>query len=257
MDTQDLLRRILNQRMNRYPDVGPSLGPGSTARFRQEGLRLRVGFATIPAHAATSAIAAAQASARTHGQEVYWVTVPERPGEEYIAPALAAAGFTLSESLLLMAHEGPITAVPNPAVQVSLISSWQAMYDYEYGSQQIFFSEAQPSPVMVMQRARDRWREQEHGWCRYYKALLDAAMIGGCYISLFEDIPTIMGVYTLPQARNHGVATALLARTIEDVVRQGRNYTCLFVRHGNPAEKLYRQLGFVPLTTENAYVWAP
>lgn len=257
MDTQDLLRRILAQRMNRFPDIGPSLGPGCSARFRQEGLRLRIGFANIPKASATTAVASAQSAARTRGQEVYWVTIDARPGEEYIAPALESAGFTLAESLLLMAHEGPIEAPLNPAVQVSLIASWQAMYDYEYGSQQTFFGETQPSSVMVMQRARDRWREQEHGWCRYYKAILDAAMVGGCYISLFEDVPTIMGVYTLPQARNHGVATALLARTIEDVVRQGRIHTCLFVRCGNPAENLYRHLGFEPLAIENAYVWTP
>lgn len=257
MDNQDLLRRILTQRMSRYPDIGPNLGPGATARFRNEGLRLRVGFASIPTSGIASAISAAQTTARHRGQDLYWVTVPDRPGEEDIGPALLAAGFSLAESLLLMAHEDAIVAAPNPEVAVSPIASWQAMYDYEYGSQQTFFDEAQPSPVTVMQRARDRWREQEHGWCRYYKALLGPSMVGGCYVSLFEDVPTIMGVYTLPPARHRGVATALLARTIEDLVRQGRAHTCLFVRHGNPAERLYRQLGFVGLATENAYVWTP
>lgn len=257
MDNQELLRRILAQRMSRYPDIGPNLGPGCSARFRNEGLRLRVAFAKLPAEGVTGAISAAQTTARQRGQDLYWVTVPDRPGEEHIGPALEAAGFTLTESLLLMAHEGGIEAPLNPEITVSLITSWQAMYDYEYGSQQIFFDEAQPSTVNVMQRARDRWREQEHGWCRYYKAMLANAMVGGCYISLFEDVPTIMGVYTLPLARHKGIGTALLARTIDDVVRQGRTDTCLFVRHGNPAEKLYLQLGFVGLATENAYVWTP
>jgi hypothetical protein len=31
----------------------------------------------------------------------------------------------------------------------------------------------------------------------------------------------------------------------------------LFVRRGNPAERLYRELGFVPLLHEDTHLWEP
>jgi predicted GNAT family acetyltransferase len=76
-------------------------------------------------------------------------------------------------------------------------------------------------------------------------------------VSLFEEIPTILGVYTVAEARRHGVATALLDRAIADLAHNGRWISCLFVKHGNPAETLYRQLGFAPLMDEQTWVWNP
>ncbi|HEV8194437.1 MAG TPA: GNAT family N-acetyltransferase, partial [Ktedonobacterales bacterium] len=90
---------------------------------------------------------------------------------------------------------------------------------------------------------------------RYYQAQLHGKVVGGCYVSLFEDVPTLLGVYTLPEARRNGVATAMLTRAVEDSIRTGHQTCCLFVKHGNPAEHLYRQLGFVPLVDEQTYVW--
>lgn len=257
MDTQEITQRVLTQRMARFPDVGPILAPAGEARFRQEGLRLRVAFATLAPGRAAEAITRVQRSARARAQEVHWVTVPQRAGESELPAALTAASFTLTENLLLMAHEGPIHANINPAVNAAPVTTWQAMCAYERGSRQAFFDDSNPAATTVLQRARDRWREQEHGWCRYFTALLRGTMVGGCYVSLFEDVPTIMGVYTVREARRQGVATALLARATEEIVQQGRRACCLFVRHGNPAEHLYLQLGFVPLADERTYVWYP
>jgi GNAT superfamily N-acetyltransferase len=257
MDTQDVAHRILFQRMSRFTDPGPSLAPLGTARFRQEGARLRVAFASLAAGTSGEAVARVLRHTAPRGMQVQWTVVPQRPGEGELPAALLAARFRLLESLLLMAHAGPIRERLNPAVAVTPIATWQAMWTYEYGSRQAFFDDPDPSPSIVNPRARDRWREQEHGWCRYYTAAIGGRIVGGCYVSLFEEIPTIMGVYTFAEARNRGVATAMLARTIDDLVRAGRDVCCLFVKHDNPAEKLYRQLGFVPLVYEDTYVWDP
>ena len=61
----------------------------------------------------------------------------------------------------------------------------------------------------------------------------------------------------IAEARQRGVATALLERTISDLAHGGSWTSCLFVKHGNPAERLYRQLGFVPLMDEQTWVWTP
>jgi L-amino acid N-acyltransferase YncA len=183
--------------------------------------------------------------------------VPERPGEGNLPQALLAAGFRLDENLLLMAHEGFVSAPHNPMVTTSIIDTQQAMWQYEYGSRQAFFEEEYPAEAAVSQRARERWREHEHGWCRYYAAAINGRAVGGCYVSLFEEIPTILGVYTVTEARRHGVATALLDRAIADLAHNGRWISCLFVKHGNPAESLYRQLGFAPLMDEQTWIWNP
>jgi GNAT superfamily N-acetyltransferase len=257
MDTQDVARRILAQRMSRFTDNGPDLRPMGGAHFRHEGARLRVAFASLAPRAAHEAVARVLRYAGSRGFQVHWVVVPERPGEVELPDALAAARFRPYENLLLMAHRGLIAARPNPAIAVSQITTWQAMWQYEYGSRQNFFDDPEPAPAVVSQRARDRWREHEYGWCRYYAATLGGQMAGGCYVSLFEDIPTIMGVYTVPAARRQGVATALLARTVADLTRPDREHCCLFVKRGNPAERLYRELEFVPLLHEDTYLWDP
>jgi GNAT superfamily N-acetyltransferase len=255
MDIHDITRRIVNQRIGRFPDMGPLLQPIGEARFRQEGSRVRVAFATIRPGLAGEAVARVLRYAHARGIGVQWVVLPSRREEAELPTALSAAGYRLAESLLLMAHQGMIRATLNPAIVVSPIVTWQAMLEYEHGSREAFFDDPLPSEMAVLQRARDRWREQEHGWCRYYVALIKGKIVGGCYISLFEEIPTIMGVFTVAAARRQGVATALLARAIGENIRPGHDVCCLFVRHGNPAEQLYRQLGFVGLIDEDTYVY--
>jgi GNAT superfamily N-acetyltransferase len=256
MDIDAITRRILSQRMHRYPDAGPDLGGSGTARFRAESGRLRVAFADIGAGMACDAVERVLRFGRWQGLfEVQWVVMPQRSGEGELPAALRQAEFRLHEDLLLMAHEGPIRVQSNPAVEVSPITSFQAMWQYEHGSRQNFFDEPEPIDVVVEHRARERWREQEHGWSRYYQAQLRGKVVGGCYISLFEDVPTLLGVYTVHEARRNGVATALLARAVADTIYPGHEACCLFVKLGNPAERLYRQLGFVPLLNEQTYTW--
>jgi len=257
MDTQIVAQRILFQRMGRFSDSGPDLAPLGTACFRHEGARLRVAFATFPRGAVRDGVARVQGYARSRGMQVQWVVVPQRPGEEELASALLAARFRPLEHLLLMAHAGVLQARLNPAVAVAPITTWQTMWHYEYGSRQAFFDDPDPVTSVVNQRARERWHEQEYGWCHYFAATLNGRMAGGCYVSLWEEVPTLMGVYTMPEARRRGVATALIERAIADVTRPGREVCCLFVKVGNPAERLYRELGFVPLLNEDTYVWDP
>ncbi len=250
MDTQEVTRRVVHQRLHRYTDNGPDLGAYGSARFKFDGLRLRIAFAAAQPGATDEVIARVVRFARQRGLQPQWTVMPQRVGEADFVEALPRAGFALHEALLLMAHEGYLHAPLNPMVTTRPVQSWDDMWAYEYGSRRSFFDEAYPQDVVVRQRARDRWREQEQGWCRYYIATLENRVVGGAYITLFEEIPTIMGVYTVEEARHRGVATALLAQTIGEIIRPGRDICCLFVKHGNPAEQLYRRLGFVPLVDE-------
>lgn len=255
MDTQTITHRILAQRMARFPDPGPALAPLGTARFRHEGTRLRVAFATLAPGAAAAAVARVLSYTQSLGIGAQWVVTPQRPGEEDLPRALEAAYFYMAEDLLLMAREGALRVATHPAIGVAPIKTFQEMIEYEHGSRQAFFEGVQASEIVMMNRARDRWREQEHGWCRYYVARVEGRMAGGCYASLHEDVPTLMGVYTVPAARRRGVATALLVRAVSDTLRPGHEACCLYVRHGNRAEQLYRRVGFVPLLDEVTYAY--
>lgn len=257
MDTHEVARRILAQRMGRYIDHGPAAIPSVSARFRLEDGRVRVGYASAQPGDAARMISQVQRFAETRRLRVEWSVVPARPGEEELASALQAAHFDRIEDLLLMGHAGLITAPLNPLVIVRQISRWHDMWEYEYGSRVCFYDDARPSDALVQARAGERWREQEQGWCRYYQAYVNGALAGGCYVSLYEDVPTLMGVYALPHARRQGVATALLATAIAGVISPRNDITCLFVEHGNPAEALYRGLGFLPLYDAQLYLWSP
>jgi GNAT superfamily N-acetyltransferase len=256
MNTQEVAARVLRQRMGRFTDTGPSLGGLGTARFRVEPGKLRVAYATLAPGAARAVLRTVQRDAERQGREVHWTVVPTRAGEQELPDALREAGFRLEEHLLLMAHEGPIAPeAANPAVLVVPIHSYQAMWEYEYGSRQCFYDEPRPSDALVGHRASERWREQEHGWCRYYAALLDGQPVGGCYVSLYEEIPTLMGVYALPHVRRRGVARTLLQRAVGEIITPANPLTCLFVEQGNPAEILYRGLVFVLLY--ESFTYAP
>lgn len=250
-----LTERILAQRLSRFGDTGPDLSPIGSARFRRDGRRLLIGYAVAHPGMAPAVVERLQTYARDQSLFLRWIVTPEAPGETEFPEALASAGFTLDERLILMARCGPISAPLNPEVRIALVTGYDAMRAYEYGSRRSFYDDHQPDQRMVASRAADRWRQQEQGWYRYYIAILRNRIVGGCYVTLWEDAPTIMGVYTVAEARGQGVATTLLTQVTGEVVRSGRDAYCLYVKNDNPAQNLYLHLGFRPLASEETYLW--
>ena len=252
---RDLTRRILAQRLTRFGDAGPDLSPIGSARFRRDGRRLLIGYAVAHSGMAPAVVERMQTYARDQGLFLRWIVTPEAPGETEFPAALVAADFTLDERLILMGRSGAIDAPVNPEVRVALVTGFDAMRAYEFGSRRSFYDDEQPDQRMVASRAADRWRQQEQGWYRYYIAVLRNRIVGGCYVTLWEDVPTLMGVYTVAEARGQGVATTMLAQVTNDMARSGRDDYCLYVKHDNPAQNLYVRLGFRPLASEETYLW--
>jgi GNAT superfamily N-acetyltransferase len=253
MNMQDVTRRILEQRMQRYPSVVPGLSDVGTAPCRLDGSRLQVAFATARAAGGAKLASTVLGYCAVHQYQLLWHVMPQRPGEAELVGALTGLGVHLAESQHVMAHEGRVELVPNPRVTIVSIESLQAMLTYEEGSRAAFFDDPYPIDTLIERRARERMYEQERGWCRYYATHLDGQPVGGCYYTLYEDIPTIMGVYTSGGARNQGVAGTLLARIVNELCESGSAHCCLYVRQGNPAERLYRSLGFLPLLEEHTF----
>ncbi len=257
MNTQDVMLRILAQRQRRFPSTVPGLNSTGVAPCRLDGRRLRVAFARAAPGRARELVARvlAYCAARSYGLQ--WSVMPAREGEQELAPALLAQGVRQDEGQRLMARGGRLAAASNPQVRVTPITSWQSMVEYETGSRRAFFDDPHPLSAVVERRAQERMLEQGRGWCRYFAAELNGVPVGGCYYTQYEDVPTIMGVYTIPAAQRHGVATTLLTTIVDELVAQGNDTYCLYVRHGNPAENLYRTLGFVPLLDEYTFVGDP
>lgn len=257
MDTQTLARHILVQRMERYTDTGPSLDGAGRACFRRDSNRLRIAYANAHPGAARDMVRSVLRYARPRGLSVQWSVVPELAGESELGSALLMERFHQTEHLLLMAREGPLHVSLPQDVVVQPVRVWDDMRQYELGSRACFYDDPHPSASLLDHRAADRWREHEQGWCRYFVARIGGLHAGGCYVSTWEQVPTIMGVYTMPFARRRGVATALLARAVEETVSPRKPAYCLYVEHGNPAERLYRGLGFQPLVDTDTYEWSP
>jgi L-amino acid N-acyltransferase YncA len=197
------------------------------------------------------------AYARLLGSSITWNISDVNEEGKALALALLARGFVREERLSLMARQGELAARPNPAILVRPITAWAEMWAYEKGNRQNFYDDPEPDPAAVTARASERWRQQQMGWYRHYVTLLQGEYVGGLYISLWEDVPTIMGVYTSARARYHGAATAGLARVIHDSVATGKHAFCLYVKEGNPARRLYEQLGFQFIGDEETYMLNP
>ena len=87
MDTQEVTRRVVHQRLHRYTDIGPDLAPYGSARFKFDGLRLRVAFATAQPGMANEVVARVVRFARQRGLQPQWTVMPQRIGEGEFAEA--------------------------------------------------------------------------------------------------------------------------------------------------------------------------
>jgi predicted GNAT family acetyltransferase len=64
-------------------------------------------------------------------------------------------------------------------------------------------------------------------------------------------------VYTPPEWRRHGYASALVAAACRAELATGRIFCCLFVeRHNEAARRIYRTLGFRPIVESRVYRFA-
>jgi GNAT superfamily N-acetyltransferase len=253
MEQADLVARIIRQRQQRYFESVPGIERLGQVPCRPDGPRLHIAFATALPGAAPALVDAVLAYCYQQGLSADWTVIPARAGEAELEAPLRARGLRVEEHQRLMAREGPITITPNARVSVVPIDTLDAMMVYEAGSRASFFYDQAPLREAVERRARQRFEEQARGWCRYLAAYLDNRPVGGCYYTRWEDVPTIIGVYTVQQARRNGVATALVSQVISTLGSAGNQACCLFVRNGNPAEQIYQRLGFVPLLEEYTY----
>jgi GNAT superfamily N-acetyltransferase len=71
------------------------------------------------------------------------------------------------------------------------------------------------------------------------------ALIGAAVVTEHHGRPLLAFAVTAPGWRNHGLGTALLVRTANRLAAAGHDEWALAVTVGNPAQRLYKRLGFV------------
>jgi len=124
--------------------------------------------------------------------------------------------------------------------------------------------------LAILERSEAAIRATEHDWLRdgfgpdarfqAYVAEQDLAVIA--MVTVSERYYTgwagsslyIQDLFVAPAHRRRGVAGALVARVAARAVERGCPFVELTVRDDNPARKLYRRTGFVPVGQSTAYV---
>jgi ribosomal protein S18 acetylase RimI-like enzyme len=80
-------------------------------------------------------------------------------------------------------------------------------------------------------------------------------LASACLVSFFEphDAPLVVFLMTRSEAKRRGLARSLLQQSMNALLGDGYNRLTLVVTEGNePAQQLYRAMGFVPLEGSSA-----
>ncbi len=81
-------------------------------------------------------------------------------------------------------------------------------------------------------------------------------LASACLVTFFEphDAPLVVFLMTRPEAKRRGLARHLLERSMNALLDAGHERLTLVVTDGNdPAQSLYRSLGFTPIEVPLAY----
>lgn len=106
--------------------------------------------------------------------------------------------------------------------------------------------------LQVQARFRRFVREYRNWNSRFVVAYLNGEPVGTARLTQ-EDLPVILGVATVPAARNRGVATTVVAALVQRALAE-HTACALYVERGSQAARIYHGLGFIPLFRSRAWV---
>ena len=252
----DLADATLRQRFDRMVDGGPALRGLGSARFQLHGSTLYVGGVRVRSGRERELIERVVQFARERWLNISWIVTDDResPG---LPGALGMVGFTHRETLRLMGCIGMVQFLPphRSDLVIAPITSRAQMEQYERISQWGFNDNPYPDAHQVRMRGQERWDEESTQLYHYFMAWINGDPVSGAYVSLWEQVPTIYGVVTIPPARRTGAAALVMHQLVRSTLDRGFPWTCLYVAVGNPAQRLYESLGYTPLLEQSTYIW--
>lgn len=122
------------------------------------------------------------------------------------------------------------------------------------------WSDAQKESFLQMQ-----YHAQSTDYARNYPdAQFDLVLCDGCsagrlYLDRRENEIRIIDIALFPSFRNRGIGSKLLSEVMTEAAAAGKR-VCIHVEQNNPAQRLYRRLGFVPVGENGVYFlmeWKP
>ena len=115
------------------------------------------------------------------------------------------------------------------------------------------WSEAHKAAFLQMQFDAQHAHYQEHYRGADFLLIMRAGEpVGRLYLARWAREHRIVDIAFLPEHRNRGLGTALLRDLLAEAARAGKS-TTIHVEKFNPAQRLYRRLGFVTIGETGAY----
>jgi len=116
------------------------------------------------------------------------------------------------------------------------------------------WTEAQATSFLRMQfTAQHDYYQAQFTGASFDIIELSGNPIGRLYIDRRTDALCVIDLALLPEYRNQGIGTAVLETLLQEAAALGRPVR-LHVETFNPAQSLYRRLGFIALETQGIHV---
>ena len=255
-DTPDLpcdadIRYLRNRRSTYFfGDPGPPVPAGATARWRltpsdPQGWHANmVGFVVGPVAALGTLLDTAINWFTGYGANT-WVDADEYTVLFKHPELLHARGFRPSEDWEAMVCRRLAAVSRNASITLDRVQTRGDMRVAAWIAEQSDRSTpVSPDDQAVGRRMERYWREYVDYGSRYLIAALDGRPAGTARLTE-EDLPVVVGVATVPEARRQGIATTITATLAELALRE-RGACALYADRGSQAARIYARLGFQP-----------
>ncbi|HVR98459.1 MAG TPA: GNAT family N-acetyltransferase [Thermoanaerobaculia bacterium] len=113
--------------------------------------------------------------------------------------------------------------------------------------------------VLMQFNAQHAWYQEHYGGATFDVVLVDGVPAGRLYVHRRETEIRLVDIALLPEVRNRGIGSALLAKLLAETEAAGKPLT-IHVEKYNPAMQLYRRLGFKTIADRGVYdllEWTP
>ena len=107
--------------------------------------------------------------------------------------------------------------------------------------------------------AQERHYRTHHPASEHSVVLVDGTPVGRLWVAREESAIHLLDITLLPEHRGHGLGTTLIRGLLDEASATGLPVR-LHVAVVNPAEALYRRLGFIPTGGDGVHremVWTP
>ncbi len=172
---------------------------------------------------------------------------------------LALEGWQEQPAVILMALEGPLAPVRSPPLEIAPVETqedWRELRRLH----QMDFADGGPAGLISPEVADGLFQavRKKAGVGRIFLARLDGrACAKGMAIPAPGGFGIVDDVFTDPEARRQGVASALIARCVGHLREQDAQIPFLTARVSDSPKRLYARLGFRPQMLARRWVRFP